>query len=739
MADIKIKVDLRFEDISKERSPEEVAVYVFDKNSELISQSDVKVNGDQGQTIVALPKELEGRTLQALIGPKLANDDGDNPTKVRLERYRALSRKIVAEHGFVLEALIHPDFWIHWLWCLCTVRGKVVKRVEQPDGSTKELPICNARVRVFEVDRIPILLRRLPDKLLVKMRDDLLGAIGVDPRPFPLKPGNPILGLSLRNRLQALQPTVRDLSFNLDHLKTDFHTPSLLLGEEQKVQISSLTQAIDLSDLRQQMIRLPYQIYARFFCLWDWLNPFITYSKDPVLTLEVDGSGEFAGFFAYPCLGDRPDLYFVVEQNQGGTWKTIHEPLIRCNTYWNYQCGSEVLIVVTDPCAECCEPDQPVDVPPGVGTYIMPFAVGNTKIWGAPAGGANAPRGWVRTDGLTNYGADIDNAPFGGTLGFRMIYSGSLPDAGIVHYRWSYRKVGTAGWSRMVRPVYRRYERTLPGELPTFPPYHLGPKDVGTEHDLFEFRPHNPPAPAAADPAGTTHAWPAGSFGDESYASLLDSHTLPPNAANAAGDYEVKVEAFDDAGNQVQPGAGTFQFLVPESVAADGITIDAREATAAEIQNGAFVFRLHVDNRPTTAAIDRPAIGSGAGASTTDDCGFLRYDPATADPVTIAFHAQHPANRALFDFYIRRGDNPALVGHVDNGEVGALAEAPYTGDGSGNFSEDFARVTLLTPNCPEGAFAQHLRVIAKATTGVSRISSYDSGLVTAFALAPEQP
>jgi hypothetical protein len=84
-----------------------------------------------------------------------------------------------------------------WPFCFCWVRGRVVR---QSDNRA----VCNARVHICEVDRIPWLITRLPDLELLRLRDDLLEIIRnppipkprpiPDPDPGPLRSG-PIPGL----------------------------------------------------------------------------------------------------------------------------------------------------------------------------------------------------------------------------------------------------------------------------------------------------------------------------------------------------------------------------------------------------------------------------------------------------------------------------------------------------------------------------------------------------------------
>jgi hypothetical protein len=460
---------------------------------------------------------------------------------------------------------------------------------------------------------------------------------------------------------------------------------------------------------------------------------------DCFTTVSVEEDGRFETTIYYDCLGDHPDLYFSAEQWHGFAWDSIYAPPVRCNTYWNYECGSEVTLYVTDPSAVPCAPVDPVDPPPGVFTWVMPFAVGGTEIWGSPPPpmlGDPIPLpptgGWVKPDGFTDYSGMVD-APFGGYLSFRHGFSSNIPSPAIKYYRWSYRKVGSMSWKELMVPVSRYYVKESPGMLPTFPTYELGPKTVGGKTNLYEFKPDAPPGPDPGDPPGTITYWPTDQFFGDIYTGFLDSTTLTPNALGAAGQYQFKLEVFNPAGAQVMPGGGTFQFIVPRGFDVDGVTVLARLAQAAELDAGGFVFNLQIDNNPCGAAIDAPAIGMTAVA---DECGFLRYDPDDPTPVTIEFHATHPNNHAEFSFTMVRGATAVSAANA-SGEVDDNPAGAYTGDGNGNFTHDFPRGDLLG-SCLNAAFAEHLYVTAKATNGWSRLNQYDDADLRAFALAPEE-
>jgi hypothetical protein len=343
----------------------------------------------------------------------------------------------------------------------------------------------------------------------------------------------------------------------------------------------------------------------------------------------------------------------------------------------------------------------------------MPYSVGNTPI------NEIKSTGLVRyTDGLSGY--LMDDAPFGSRLGFRLGYQSALPSAEVYYYRWLYQKDGTSGWTEFTEPVGVHYVREE-GMKVTFPVYWLGPKAINSM-SLYEFRPHTAPP----DPPATT-SWPTTDWFGDIYSGFLSTPPLPD------GKYRIKVEIYSQAGVQVMPGATSNTFIVPDGLEADGTTIKTRLCNLmTEVDAGGFVFPLYIDNRPCTAYIEAPTIGTKAAS---DTCGFLLYGPGETD-VSIAYQAVHPGGRAVYRFLVVRGINYA----VDvMGEVSAVSVPPFTGDGAGMFWNTFNIFDLMSPDCPDkAAFSENLNVYAKATTGWhQRLNYLDAYYIRAFAIAPE--
>ena len=71
--------------------------------------------------------------------------------------------------GDVLQFPIDRDIWGCWLR-FCVVRGTLLKRVVT-GGLTVDLPVCGAEVEIYEVDPIWIILPKIPDLVIDRIRD----------------------------------------------------------------------------------------------------------------------------------------------------------------------------------------------------------------------------------------------------------------------------------------------------------------------------------------------------------------------------------------------------------------------------------------------------------------------------------------------------------------------------------------------------------------------------------------
>ncbi len=690
---------------------------------------------EKGATTVEVPADLDGRMLEVILGPRTEKGQ-PMPTAAALKRmggYAKPTRLLVEKP--VLELSIPSVIFPRW--CLCFVRGRLVKRFTLPDGSPRELPVCHARVHICEVDRIRLVIEQLPERDILRLRDDLLDKLRVVPWPLPPGPDPGPLTGPMRARAASHAASTAALS------AVPRQQPAAAKSAVSSVAIttSALATARTVAQARTQLIELSSFIAIH---LCDLMYLWSYFQVDCLTTVDADSEGRFGALIFNDC-ADQSDLYFWVEQFQGGAWTTVYRPSIGCGTYWNYLCRTE--IVLNLPRAVACE-EPPYDVPPGVTLFMLPYAIANAPIWGIPPGAPAAPAGWLRPDGMIDYqtGSSLDwlyNAPFGGTLNFIHDDSYFIPSSGIKYYRYAWRRLsvtpntgaGDLSWTPINTELARGYRMEYSDRLPTYEGYRVGPNTIGPNTSLFEFKPQVPPVRVTDPPTAVVpREWTSGNLSEvgASWNTLLAAPPLSPdNATDDAGDFEIKIEVFDPAGNQVMPGAGTFRFLARN---ADGTT--TRLSTAAEEAGGAYVLRVHVDNNGVSAELPQPSIG---GVAASDDCGFLRYQ--AGDLVHVQYLAAHPNNHAVFGFGITRGSNgmPTASTLAPYVEVAAVS-APTTTTPYSKFADYYQRdftPTELLGTCVNAAFAASLGVYGKATNGYGRLGLDDSGLI-AFALAEQE-
>lgn len=734
-----------------------VVAYAFDHRGALIASAPVK----NGQAQFKIKDDTQ-RPSRLFFAPPPAPEQikRDNiPTLEEMERLRAYepmwnfdSKK--AEY----ELLPIPEFhWKWWLWCACRVRGTVVRPVSI-GGVHHEMPVCHARVHVCEVDPLYLLIPRLPDDIIRRIRDDLLELIEIpiprppEPDPDPFRFDIAIRDITPRNLAQMQTVTINP--------QPEPPKPSaqLIRGAAAQVMLNpqplppkaiSANVSFELksglisasTDIVRQTLLDHHVLIRPYLCYWPWLWPYF-YRCDEVAVLNTDSQGRFDTTIWYLCAGDHPDLYFWVEYSIGGVWTTVYHPPIRCNTYWNYTCGSNVTLRVTDPRVPWCGDPNPLP-----GKQVAVLLVGNNvsmpEIQRASAG---------VNEGLTTAGE-----PFGGSLEPHVWFGDALIGANITHYRWSYRRLTLAdgvtasvgAWHAMDKDVVRHYGEILADSTLAFKPYPLGPDPAFAGQNLFKIRPINPPLNAGA----VSSSWAPEVDGRENTASaFFMSHLLEGgNATLGSGKYELKLELFKSDGSLVNltdegvllkvptidgpfgPGTVPTQLVAHQPAQLGDMEDRVIRDGAGKIV--AFRLVLRVDNTHCEAVIYPVSVDG----NTANDCGFVQYaDKATSD-VHVSFKARHSRNFATFNFTIARGS----TGVVENasGSVGSNPSTvgSYARNASSVFSKEVPVADLLNA-CIKAAFAENLAVDAMATDGWNRLSYLDADAVpVAFALEPEPP
>ena len=784
--------------IGFEGSPDKglnVVAYAFDRQGNLLASSPLK------DGLVQLPLSLDqARTARIFFAPAQPQErtyEKITPdTMISLHAYEVTWKFEPKTRAY--ELLPIPEFlWKWWFFCSCRVRGQVLKPVNV-GGSIVDLPVCNARVHICEVDPIWWIIPRLPDPLIIRLRDELLKELE-HPRPIPLPDPPPFvfdpgfidpspenIAIANRGTLSALQASLLNPGSLVGFNPQPDPPGTPIFSQIDQVALNPqplppreipLSAAINLQPLPprefanlmslnvetrsaltspsvslvRQTLQNNVTLIRPYLCIWHWLWPYFC-RCDEVATLTTDAQGRFDTTIWYLCFGDHPDLYFWVEYNIGGTWTTVYHPNpVCCNTHWDYACGSEVTLRVTDPRVVPCG-DVPPDLP---GKVVAVMAIGaGVSLHEIPVDSTgNAPFSGSANEGLAN-----GTNPFGGQLEPRVQFSRSaLFASGITHYRWSYRQL-TEGdgsthlsvpdsWHAMERQVIRHYQVYDPITSSfIFPAYPLGPDPAYPGLNLFQIQPINAPT-------GRPEDWaPLDDHEDLASAFFESWKTQGGDAGLGAGKYELKLELFNTSGpapTVVNMTASGIALKIPDMNAPFGAgtvtTIDADNHY--RIKNGAgdtvaFRLVLHVDNNVCDSTL-YPV--SGTGLHVDADCGFIQYQPNTT--AHLSFMVSHPHDFVTFSYSTVRGTATDVPDADAAGQVNAGAVALNGFARTGNvFSKDVTVNTLLTVNtpvghtpCTEAAFSEMLIVQAMATDGwtlLSYLNPVPNPKQAAYALEP---
>jgi hypothetical protein len=362
---IPVKVRAPLEKKGRETTEVRTMVAAFDEDDTPLGYAPV----EGGVAQLALPAAFAGRAVRVFHAP--IEEGVPQPSVGRLRRRLAVEQRLLIGRGLELE--LPASLLKFWKLSCCRIRGRVVMRVTLPNGTVQERPLCNARVVICEVDRsMRWLIRELPNDLIFRIRDEFLTAV-----PEAIPPVPPVMRtLEIRGApVTAAITTAGDAPPGMEHAGPHGPAEKQPAKPVARERLPAVAGAMSVHLVRDSLIdRL--ELLKPQWCLFDWMRPF--YRVDCLKTVAVDENGNFDTDIQYPCYGDRPDLYFKVEQDcHPGGWLLVHAPAVQCNTYWDYCCGTEIKIVVTHPTAAPGRAPTPCPWP-----YIAgdPMSVGSWEL-----------------------------------------------------------------------------------------------------------------------------------------------------------------------------------------------------------------------------------------------------------------------------------------------------------------------------------------------------------------------
>jgi hypothetical protein len=713
---------------------------------------------------------IDTRQLRVFIAP-VSEEDYKNITSLeQLESYKPYEPVLSTDAQGNFNILPIPSVISRfWPFCTCRVTGKVSKWFHV-GSSWEDREICNARVHICDIDTIWYWIYRIPDPIIAKIPSLFLNPEQIVKFPIPIPDPSPIFEENIQVAKATSQNIFGDASTENEQSDIIAKLPELSADIKQNLASGNL-------NLIRETITNYYTTLHPWFCLIPWLWPYF-YRCRELAVVYTDASGRFDTNVTYNCFGDKPDIYIWVEYLINGVWTTVYGPPIPCNTLWNYICGSNINVQITDdrvPGNCCC--DCPME-----GEIVWIRSVGSTSVAHINQPHVlQAPDGQLATYdriGLTDASAIYDDflttkdgdfkRPFGGSPSLYMGFGSDLPNSGIYYYRWSYKQVANAQLGAPAtidtyKPlvpiggsVTKGYEyEYLDSHGDTqFAPNSvtLGPLTVGGNDNLYIIPPTSPDMAPFNAPESNPQWW------EPTYNmnTITFDSTQLKNGSTSGGDglYEFKLELFDQAGNLLTslPKA---TFKTPEysdsnySENAPDQLLENPTATTAD----AFNILMRIDNSKCKGGIYKVKVNGSPASS--DCCGFVGYKPNGVEATLgLSFLATHPNNFGVFSFGVVRGtcgDVPVAdaTGMVIDSTYSSLSPVHYSYklNGLGVYHKHFTPAELLGSCYDNGngkaAFAETLYVIAMATDGTFRVTANDATYVAplaypvaAFALEP---
>ncbi|KGE86052.1 MAG: hypothetical protein ACE362_04345 [Phaeodactylibacter xiamenensis] len=658
----------------------------------------------------------------------------------RLERRQAFEPRLrFNENGGLIFERIPERIREIWWWRRCCIRGRITNRASV-EGQLETYPACNAIVHICEVDRIRWWIDRIDSDLLERLRGDLLERIPIPipepPRPLPDPPPfRPEFGLEL------LQNASSNISVN--------RMPQAAL--ESPAQLQLLHQQIQRVDAVQfrNILADHFAHFFPYFCTFPYLWPWL-YRCDEVAVVETDQNGRFEACIWHQ--GDQPDVYVWLEYPLDGGNVTVHRPRVPCATYWDYDCGEDINIQLSDSrippvCGGILEGTS-VAIR-SIGTHVSPLHIDQrlTNTITLPGDGNFRTVGLTSyaTQGLGSYSPQLTNQfvrPFTGNIPIYAQFGEGLPATNIHYFQVQYRRTHNAGLLTLINPsdlnsgwktlesgaLNRRY--VLQDGLDfKYEYYNLGPFEVNGAR-VYRIPPLDPKLPgidgqpASSDP---TARW-------SRYDSVAIAR-INTNLLEEDGLYEFRVRFLDQNGDLANVNPYFFRVPDPEDVNA---TMAAPNLYIRQIgADAVFQFRMRVDNLRPALGIFGVSLDGDFSAMT--DCGFLAYQ-SVSQQVGLSFRASHPRGFGLFNFNVERGRRNSLFNHFTLGDARGVvtgSKAPYTLGPDGIYRASFSIAALLAGCGDKAAFSESLTAVGLHTDGTHAGNFYRNTVSNAFAIAPQ--
>ncbi|MET3980391.1 hypothetical protein ABIB62_002993 [Mucilaginibacter sp. UYP25] len=735
--------------LEEEKNAANLMAYVVDKEGKVTESHPLRSGEARLATSAA---NLHASKLY--IAPELPKEAGKTTvTESVLQQMEAWQPSLRIPSDGIFRLPYIPAFPYPFQFGWCNISGAVHKTFNV-NGHPEVLNICNSRVHICNITPIRILIPHIPINILKDLRDRLVAVIK---KPIPIPDPGPIR-TSFTNALKrSIAPgnnfyELADVHELVEKLPI---RPTL----PENIQNAILSGSMESFN---KTIANNFNLFHPYLCWWPWFWPYF-YKSTPIATVVTDCHGRF-NYNMFYFKANHPNVYVWVEVLINGVWVTVYKPAISCHTYWNYACGTDINVSVTNPAVRPCFCDSPAIE----ANYVWVKSVNRGVSVRSIQQQETASGHLDNAVGLTAYSNKGNISPFGGGFSLVLQFGDGLAGFGVTHYRWTSQllkdaylgnNVGspeTLGGS--VAKAYSHWIQVAPGDWEHVPgSFALGPYLDSTGKVMYKI----PHIHASADTGLADAVWDTG----------IDTDAININTVGwTPGLYQFTIELLNNNGQVVPLNYNPFKVskIATDGGPAVGDTIDADLAGNGYVKRDVsnhvtgFNFLMRVDNDYCYAGISDALVD---GHSTDTECGTGYYDDKFNDKVDLIFQAGHAHNFATYGFNVYKGNSGAL---------GAAASAGTSANANnllnvttGDNVYDITQVTFgpaqappavqnpinrvanmdqyhkaigvsdMLGTCTMAAFSENLNVYATHTNGNDRLSQYDAHYIAAIAVAPK--
>lgn len=712
------------------------SMYLFDDSGKLVDT----ISLEKGNIELKNTAFNERQDLLVLIGPVLPKElEPRDINPERLKQLGAYQPTISIDRNKLIKIDLYPRWPILPIINRCLITGNVTKDFNI-DNRIVNMPVCEARIHICEIDPFTIRFPRIPDLVIDKLLDKLKHTFypipkikipKIDPRivnPIPI-PRPPVFGNLFNTSINRTNINLNAGAANQNLINGQEIRKDLMITPEVQRSLFLSSKTVAYSTLLDNL-----HLLRPLICKWPFFWPYF-YRCDTIATTYTDCKGHFSHWY-WNFDNDR-DIYIWIEVNINGNWITVYKPSIACNTYWNYKCGSDINIKLTDsriyPCDCAADGGGEIVWFQTVGNSATALGVEQNVASTTTVQGVN-----MLNVGCTNFAHAQKIRPFAENLSFRVLFGDGFPNANATHFRWKKTQLKSAGMidvpantELVLGNINKNYYLiTNSGGVTHFEtkPVVLGPEGAGLNlaYRIPKWDIYQEPGVPAADHAKTIQ-WTEMAF----FSMNIDSKSLE----DGLWQFELELGKLNSATGVFTPAtvnANVFQITssVNPSNSMPAPAAYLNYADIAKTKASSFKIKLRIDNEKCTAIIADATITLGSTTQASGRCGFLFYEDRS-QTVQIEFEASHPRDFATFNFGVVKGNGSESPGINAAGSViSSVGGYSLIGD---EFTRDVSVNTLLG-TCDQASFAEVLHVYALATNGSRIIQEYDAGDVSSFAI-----